>query len=147
LERPVVDRMVLGHDGEAFDGRVERRAPGHRPGEEHAVVLQAEVEMEACRAVSLDAEAAPVGQRFPRRGSGGAWRVAGAVTAGFRRAAEVAFAAVFLEGHLSPARQCWRSCRVMLNPLPPRPLSRLIWVTISPLGRASNGRPELGWEW
>ena len=39
----VRNRMILHLHGQAFVGRIERRAFGHRPGLEHAFHLQAEV--------------------------------------------------------------------------------------------------------
>ena len=69
---------------------VERRALGHRPRHEHAVDLQAEVVVEARRAVALDDE--PAARAEGRRPGGRAGGRLG-------RLREVALAAVFLERH------------------------------------------------
>ena len=72
-----------------IDG-VERRSLGDRPAREQAVDLEAEVVVEAGRAVALDDEAAA-------RRSG---RPAGfAVAGGLRRLAEIALAVIAVEGH------------------------------------------------
>ncbi len=61
LELAVIDRVVLGLDGESLLGGIEARAPWNRPREQDPVVLQPEVEMHSCGAMFLDAEPAPVG--------------------------------------------------------------------------------------
>ncbi len=62
FEVAVVERVVLHLDGEPAVMRVHRRAPGHRPGLEGPVELQAEVVVKARGVVLLDHEAAPVGR-------------------------------------------------------------------------------------
>ena len=88
LEVEVLDRVVLDVDGHAPDLRVEGRALGDGPADEDAVDLEAEVVVEARRAMALDDEpAAP------------AARGRALVRGRLRRLLEVALAAVFLEGH------------------------------------------------
>lgn len=53
LERAVVRRMVLHHNGQALFVRVQRRPSGDRPGREYAVGLQAEVVVDSPRRVLL----------------------------------------------------------------------------------------------
>src|SRR5262249_21957898 len=53
LERAVVDRMILGADGQALDLRTEARAARDSPALQHAVQLQPEVVMQAPGGVLL----------------------------------------------------------------------------------------------
>ena len=85
LEVEVLDGVVLDVDRHAPDLAVEGRALRDGPADEHAIDLEAEVVVEARRAVALDDE--PPG----RAGQLGRCR--------FRGLAEVTLAAVFLEGH------------------------------------------------
>ena len=47
LEVGVVDRVVFDMGGDVLDGGIERRPLAHRPAPQHAVVLQAEVIVQA----------------------------------------------------------------------------------------------------
>jgi hypothetical protein len=83
LEAAILDGMVLGLHGEALVRRVEARPLRHRPAEEDAVELEAEVVVEPPRGVLLDHERVALpAARLPR------W---------LGRAGEVPFAAVFGE--------------------------------------------------
>ena len=56
--------MVLDVDGEVVLLRVRRDALGHRPGDEHAVALQAQVPVEAAGVVLLDRRSGPARRRL-----------------------------------------------------------------------------------
>ena len=84
LEVEVLDRVVLDMNGHPAHGRVEARALGDRPRDEHAFDLEAEVVMEPGGAVTLDDE--PTRSAAGRAGGLGGLR-------------EVALALVFLERH------------------------------------------------
>src|SRR5690606_15889134 len=56
FELAVLERVVLGRDGEAALFGVEARALRHRPRLEHAVDLEAQIVVQAPRIVFLDAE-------------------------------------------------------------------------------------------
>ena len=56
LELGVLDRVVLGLHREAVDVRFQRRALRHRPGDEHPVVLQAEIPVQVGGIVLADDE-------------------------------------------------------------------------------------------
>src|SRR5581483_10252546 len=86
VEVEVLDRMVLGVGREAVVPRLLRHALRDGPGGERAVALQAQVPVQAPRAVLVDHE--------PRQPVGaGSATLAG----GLRRGGEVAFALVALE--------------------------------------------------
>ncbi len=89
FEVEVLDGVVLDVDGHAPDLRIERRALGHGPANEHAGDLEAEVVVQASRAMSLDDEPAAAAAGLRVRGARRRLR-------GLR---EVALATVFLEGH------------------------------------------------
>ena len=93
FELAVLDRVILDVHRQPLGRRVERRSLGHRPGEQHAVVLQAEVVVEVAGQVLLDAEEA---RRAARRG---AVRV---VARRLGRLREVALALVVVERHRTP---------------------------------------------
>ena len=57
LEGEVLERVVLGADGEAVLGGVERQPLGHRPRDEHSVPLEPKVPVEAAGVMLLDHEA------------------------------------------------------------------------------------------
>src|SRR5690606_10815073 len=78
LERPVRERVVLRLDGEEVLLRVGRLAARERPAHEDAVVLQAEVPVQAPGVVLLDDEAVSLarGRGLVRHGLGRALRVA-----------------------------------------------------------------------
>jgi hypothetical protein len=80
FELPVLDRVILDVHGQPFCCRVERRPLGHRPREQHAVVLETEVVMKMTGEVFLDAKES---RRAPSRGPGAARRQL-RVTGGFR---------------------------------------------------------------
>ena len=63
FEVAVVERVVLDLDRQPLVGGVERRALGHRPGLEHAVVLEAEIVVQAGGGMLLDDEARVFGAR------------------------------------------------------------------------------------
>ena len=56
FEAGIVQRMVFGLHGQAFVGRVQRRALGHGPGLERSVDLEAEVVVQAPGVVLLHDE-------------------------------------------------------------------------------------------
>ena len=56
LEGAVLEGMVLGLHGQAVHVRLERRPLGHRPGDQHPLVLEAEVVVQARGVVLLDHE-------------------------------------------------------------------------------------------
>ena len=71
LEVGIVDRVVLDMRRDVLDGGIERRALAHRPAPQHAVVLQAEVVVQAgaVRLVLLhDEDRRVLGAREPCRG-------------------------------------------------------------------------------
>ena len=75
--------MILGHDGEAVDVALQRRALRHRPGHEHPGMLQAEIPVQVAGVVFLDDEgrqlpvpALAPGRRVRGHGFGGLPRVA-----------------------------------------------------------------------
>src|SRR5262245_37776586 len=53
--------MILDLDGEALLAGIEGRAACHGPGLEHAIHLESEIVMQACRVVLLDDEARVLG--------------------------------------------------------------------------------------
>ena len=66
LEVDVVEGVVLDVDGEVVPLGVGRDAAGHRPGDQDAVALEAEVPMQAAGVVLLDDEARLLGlSRLP----------------------------------------------------------------------------------
>ena len=74
LEVEVVERVVLDVGRQALHVGVERRTLGHRPAEQDARRLQAEVVVQPARPVPLHDEAPPVGGRrvgAPRLGRQG----------------------------------------------------------------------------
>ena len=101
LEVAVVDRVVLGLDGQPAGGGVQGGAAGDRPGEEDAPVLEPEVVVEAGRPVHLDAEAAPLREPVPEPSVGAIVRSpeAPGLAARLGSAGEVALPPVFVEGH------------------------------------------------
>ena len=79
MELEVLERVVLGAHGEVVALRVGRDAARHRPGREHAVVLEPQVPVQPPRVVLLDDEPAQ------RRSSGACGSPAGSgVTAASR---------------------------------------------------------------
>ena len=67
FERAVFDRMILDVHREPFGLRIERRALRHRPRQQHALVLEAEVVVQMAGEVFLHAEEEPLaGLRFLR---------------------------------------------------------------------------------
>ena len=82
MEVEVLERMVLGAHGQAVLGRVGGDTVGNRPRGEHAVVLEAQVPVQAGGVVLLDDEPVPV-----LRGGAGLPR-------GLRRSVEIALGAV-----------------------------------------------------
>ncbi len=95
FEVAVVDGVVLDLDGEPLVGGVERRPLGHRPALEHAVVLEAEVVVEAPRGVLLDDEAPRRRRLLARLLTGTAARL--------RRLLEVALPVVLRQAHRAQA--------------------------------------------
>ena len=96
LEFAVVDGVILGLHSQAFLGRIQAWASGHRPRQEHPVVLQPGVEMHSRGSMFLDAEPASVRQLLPRgRIRSGAldW-----VPTGLRGLIEITLAAVLFKG-------------------------------------------------
>jgi hypothetical protein len=67
FEVAIVERMILDLDGQPLVVRIERRAARHRPGLEHAVELEPEIIVQACRIVALDHEAQALAGRDDRR--------------------------------------------------------------------------------
>ena len=101
MEVQVLERVVLGVDRQAVVGRVRRDPVGDRPRGQHAVVLEAQIPVQARGVVLLDDE--------PRSAAGGAGGVAG----GLGRGREVALGAVGVElvgWHRSATTARW-SCR------------------------------------
>jgi hypothetical protein len=94
LELAVLDGVILDVHREPLDGGIERRSLGHRPRQQHAVVLQAEVVVQVTGQVLLHAEE-------PRRAAAG--RPPGLVAGGFRRLREVALLTVVVERHAPSA--------------------------------------------
>ena len=103
FELAVLDGVVLDVDRVAALLGVEGRTLRNRPGEQHPAMLEAEIEVEAGGAVHLHAEAPARGEPVPARKSSRPGRPAGRgrllAAARFRGPAEVAFAAVLVEGH------------------------------------------------
>ena len=65
LEVEVLERVVLGVDRDAVVLGVVGDPVGHRPRREHAVVLEAQVPVQAPRVVLLDDEALPAPAEAP----------------------------------------------------------------------------------
>ena len=96
LELAVLDRVILDVHRQPLVGGVDRRALRHRPRQQHAVVLDAEVVVQRGGEVFLHAEEARLAALgLPRPDH----RV---VAGGLRRAAEVALLAIGLERHSAP---------------------------------------------
>ncbi len=102
LEAAIVDRVVLGLDSEALVGGVEARPARHRPRLQDAVVLEAEIVVEAPRVVLLDHER---GRRLRLALCGGAF-----CRRWLARAGEIPLLLVALQraGHVSAARSARR---------------------------------------
>ena len=93
LELAVLDRVILDVHRQPLVGGVDGRALRHRPRQQHAVVLDAEVVVQRGGQVLLDAEEARLAALgLPRPDHG-------VVAGGLRRAAEVALLAIRLERH------------------------------------------------
>ena len=78
LEVAIVERVVLDMDREALLLGIEARPIGHRPRHQHAVALEAEIEMHPRRVVFLD-QVAVTGLRSvgnAAAGLGGAGKIA-----------------------------------------------------------------------
>ena len=67
FEGPVLDRMVLDVHRQALVGGVEAWPLGHRPAQQHAVELEAEVVVQMARRVLLDDEGQCSGAHAERR--------------------------------------------------------------------------------
>ena len=65
FERGIVVRVILGLHGEALFARIERRAPGNRPGLENAFAFEAEVVVQLPGGVLLDDEQQRPARRSP----------------------------------------------------------------------------------
>ena len=87
--------MILDHHRQALGLRIERRPLGHRPREQHALVLEAEVVVEMTGEVLLHAEEQRRLGLLLLRALGGDGQVAGR----FGRRLEVALLFVFVEDH------------------------------------------------
>ena len=128
LEIEVLDRVVLDVDGHPPDRRIERQALRDGPADEDAFDLEAEVVVEPRGAMALDDE------------SPGRARDDGRCR--FRGLPEVAFAAVFVEGHdvecaeRGAAAQSRRDC-LGVEPSEPRRLG-------DPLDARSRGPRAAG---
>ena len=77
FEAAVLQRVVLGVDGQVVRRRIQRKALRHGPRDEHAVALQPEVPVQCARVMLLDDEgvalalargARPPGHRLRRAG-------------------------------------------------------------------------------
>ena len=103
LELAVLDRVILDVHRQPLVGGVDRRALRHRPRQQHAVVLDAEVVVQRGGQVLLDAEEARLAAlALPRPDHG-------VVAGGLRRAAEVALLAIRLERHHASVHCCTRA--------------------------------------
>lgn len=95
----ILQRMILDTDGERASFRIEAGALGNGPAQQHALMLQAKVEMQLPRGVLLDDETrCRRGGRIPT------------AAARFAGAGEVTLPLVFVEG------------RRRRSPLPRRPI-------------------------
>ena len=56
LEVEALDRVILDTDREALHMRIQRRPPGHRPADQHAIDLEPEVVMQPPGAVPVHHE-------------------------------------------------------------------------------------------
>ncbi len=93
LEAAVLERMVLDVQREPPLARVEARALGHGPGEQHAVQFEAEIVVQGTRGMLLDDELEP-GRATPAE-----------APTRLRRCAEISLPAVGLESHLEGVKR------------------------------------------